>query len=669
MPTELRRAFLAISGVVVVAALIWASIFESLPPADFSLQNESDVKTLDPARAEGSVEGRLLGTIFEGLLRSLPDGPVDPETGLQPMSPQPGMAESFTVSDDGTEYVFKMREDAKWSDGSPVTSHDFAYSWQRVLHPEVLSQYYYHLHHLPYAQAYNEATVEVGDRVEVELFDRVGPDGVQESPDGESNGQPYPRGTIEYGVVEKIDKETEPTFAEKLPEDPGDAKTEQERRDGITSDWKERWVYHVRLTPEDASGNVNWDADGPVKTYSVSTESPLLTASTQRCHWVLVALGKLKVMETPDDRTFIVHLRNRVPYFANVVAFYTLFPVNKQCVEAHGAPLWTKTENIVTNGPYKVAFRRLRERVRVVKNEHYYGVDDVALETVDFMSVEKSTTAMNMYETGQIQWVTDPPVTLLNVLRKREDYRGAPYLSVYFYRFNVNEAPMNDVRVRRAIAMAINRKQIVEKVTRGGQTPAFTIVPPGLAGYKSAVPFEYDIDEAKRLLADAGYPGGRGMPKITVLYNTSEQHRDVAEVVQQQLRNTLNIPIALENMEWGTYLDKVSKEDYQIARAGWIADYPDPNTFLDMWITGGPQNNTGWSNPDYDRLIEDAGKESDPTKRFEMLRRAEQYLIDEMPVIPFYFYVSPNMVKTNILGFGATAEDRHPIHLLKYKDE
>ena len=661
MPPIIRRAMLVITLIVVAIALVWASFFETLPPADFSFQNRADAKTLDPARAEGNVESNLIFALFEGLLRMLPEGEPDPVTGLQPMSAQPGMAESYEVSEDNQRYTFHLRKDARWTDGSPVTSHDFAFSWQRMLHPDVLCQYTYHLYSLPYAQAYNEGTVDVGDKVEVELWDRPG-----DAPD-RADDQPFPRGTIRYGVIQRIDKEPKPEFPEPLPESPEEKKAENIRRDKILADWRERWVYHVRVIKEDDSGRVDWDADGEIEKFCVNLASAVADESTVRCHWVLVAFGKLDVLETPDDHTFIVNLRDPIPYFPNVVAFYPMFPVNRKCIETHGAPMWTKAENIVTNGPFKLQFRLLRDRLRLVRNEDYHDVNPDGFKTVDFMSVEKNTTAMNMYETGQLQWITDPPLILLDVLKKRKDFHVAPMLTVYFYRFNVNVAPLNDVRVRRAIAMAIDREEIVNEVTRGGQQSAFTIVPPGIAGYQSAEGFKHDVQAAQELLAEAGYPGGRGMPKITLLYNTSESHRDIAEVIQQQLRNTLNIPIALENMEWGSYLDKVTKQDYQIARAGWIADYPDPNTFLDMWVTDGPQNNTGWSNQEFDQLIAAAARERDPEKRMRIFQEAEAIFVAELPVIPIYFYTSLNAVDPRVENFFPTPQDVHPLHLMQYK--
>lgn len=651
MAPEVRRAFLIAAAITVLISLTWASFFESIPPAEFSLQSGSDPKTLDPARATGNIEGRLLYELFEGLLQMLPEGEPDPETGLQAMTPQPGMAASFELSADKRRYTFHLRDDLRWSDGSPVTSHDFAWSWQRLLHPATACEYTFHLYGVPFAKQYNQAAVEIGDRVEVELWDRPG-----ESVNSKANFQHFPRGTVLYGTLREIRKPTEPTDQEKKANKDADL------------DWKEQWVYLVDVVKPKADGKIDWDASPTPMTFATDLKSTVADEKTQRIHAVLVAFDKLGGLETPDDKTFVVNLSDPIPYFPNIVAFYPLFPVNRKCVETHGSPMWTSVENIVTNGPYKLQMRRLRDRLRLVKNEDYYAADSVSLKTIDFLSLEGQNTALNMYETGQIQWVTQPPETVIEELKDRDDFYNAPQLSTYFYRLNVKRPPLDNVLVRRAIAMAIDRAEIVEEVTKVGQIPAFTIVPPGLAGYESAEGFKENIAEARKLLVEAGYPGGRGIPKLTILYNTQEAHRSIAEVIQQQLQNNLNISIDLQNMEWGSFLDKVQQTDYQIARAGWIADYPDPNTFLDLWVTGGPQNNTNWSNADFDKLIEDAAKEGDPKKRLEILTQAEQIFVSELPAIPIYFYTSINIVKPSIKGFFPSAQDLHPLQLLRYDD-
>ncbi len=638
------------SGLAAIAAVIWAARMDHIPPADFALQNGTDPSTIDPHRATGQPESRIIFELFEGLLRMLPEGPLDEETGLQPLTPQPGMAESWDISEDGLTYTFHLRDGIKWTDGTPVTATDFAWSWQRMLHPATACEYAYLVNELVLAEKYNKSIVEIGDQVEVELWDRRG-----ETPTGDANIQHFPRGTMKYGKLREIIKPDRPG----LPEDASDQQREQ-----AELDWQESWVYVVDVVPQ--AGAIQWD--GPVTPQKFTSSSAVASkqADVQRVHHVLVDFEHFGGAQVIDEKTLQVRLKNTVPYFLNLVAYYPLFPINRGCLERHGSPLWTKAENIVSNGPFKLAFRRLRDRVRVEKNMDYHGKDRGTFRTVDFVSLESQNTAMNMYETGQLQWVWDLPSSVMEELKGRDDYHSGPKLSVYFYKLNHEVPPLDDIRVRQAISMAIDREQIVTQVTKAGEQPAFSVVPPGLAGYKSVEGLRGDVKRARELLAEAGYPGGRGFPKMSLMYNTSERHRPIAEVIQQQLQNNLNIKLEMKNMEWGSFVETVQQEKYEMARYGWVGDYPDPNTFLDLWVSDNPQSNTNWSNKEYDRLIRAASGELVPEKRMELLRQAETILANELPVVPIFFYTSAEMAKTNVVGFAPSAQDLHPLSILRY---
>ncbi|WP_200836536.1 peptide ABC transporter substrate-binding protein [Roseiconus lacunae] len=655
MAPEVRRGFVVVAALVAIVAVIWAARLDSVPPAEFSLQNGTDPKTLDPHRATGQPESRIVFELFEGLLRMLPEGERDPENGLQPLAPKPAMAESWDVSEDGKTYTFHLRDGIRWSDGTPITAHDFAWSWHRMLHPATACEYGYLISEVRLASEYHNAIVNVGDRVEVELWDRPG-----ETPQGDAAIKHFPRGSMKYGVLREIIKPPRP----ELPDD-----ASEDDQENAELDWQESWVYVVDVVPMGSDDRPDWDHEPTRERFAASPETVRGDRTITRAHGVMVDFRHEGGAQAIDDRTFVVHLNNSVPYFLNLVAYYPLFPVNQACVETYGAQLWTKAENIVTNGPYRLKFRRLRDRVRVEKNPDYWDADRVGMNTIDFISLESQNTALNMYVTGQLQWINDLPTSVLEELRKRDDFHSAPKLSIYFYKLNHDIPPLDDIRVRQAISMAIDRRQIVEEVTKAGQQPAFSVVPPGLAGYKGVKGLQEDVEKAKTLLAEAGFPGGRGFPKLTLLYNTSETHRPIAEVIQQQLQNNLNIKIELQNMEWGSFTETVQLENYQMARYGWVGDYPDPNTFLDMWVTGNPQSNTNWSNPEYDRLIVESGTEQDPAKRLELLRKAEEILATELPVIPIYFYTSAEMCKPNVIGFAPTAQDLHPLSTLRYADE
>ena len=240
MPPEIRRAFLIVAGVAALIMIVWAARFEPFPPAEFSYQSGTDPKTLDPHRATGVPESKIIFNVFAGLLQALPDGEPDPETGVQPMSAQPSIAKSYSVSEDGKTYTFQLRDDAVWSDGVPITSQDFRWTWTRMLHPETLCQYAFQLYPLPHAKAYNLGIVHVGDRVEVEQWDR--PD---DREDGDADIQNFPRGTMVYGNLAEIRKPPEPSYR---------ATMSDEDREKAKATWKEDWVYVVDVCRVDEDG-------------------------------------------------------------------------------------------------------------------------------------------------------------------------------------------------------------------------------------------------------------------------------------------------------------------------------------------------------------------------------------------------------------------------------
>ncbi len=664
----LRTLFPYIAGAAALALLVWALTFAKLPPADLTFVNGEEVRTVDPAKATGQPEGRILDAIFEGLLRTMPDGEPDAD-GLVPMKPDFAAAERYEISDDLLTYTFYIRENARWSNGDPVTAHDFHWSWRRTLHPETATEYGDQLtSYVAGTEKYNDySRLEEGDRVEVELRDRPGPR-LRPDPDQLQN---FPQGTLKHGLLRGIVKPPEPKFAETAA---------QRERDAARSLWESRWIYLVELKPRQGK-TIDWDAPGTVAAFcrgmpsqfprgwdwrGPAAEFGFTSGEPTRCHQVLYDWDSAVGVKVIDDRTLAVTLKHPTPYLPWLVAFYPLYPVNRRCVEDYGSPDWTKAENIVTNGPYTIEMRRLRDRLRLKWNEHHWDAANVELKVVDALAAKGETTYLNLYTDGQADWITDVPNAIIGDLQKRKDFYAAPGLITYFYRLNTRRPPLNDPRVRQALNLAIDKRTICDQVVRGGQKPARSICPPGMQGYHSPHCGEYNPAEAANLLAAAGFPGGKGFPRLEILFNTHERHQEIAEVIQQQWKDALGIDVALINMEWGTYLDTVHKENFSIARAGWVGDYPDPNTFLDMFVTEGPNNNTNWSNSRYDKIIlELAPRERDAEKRAELLHEAEQILMDELPIIPIYFDVSRNMVHEDIEGWFPTLQDTHPIFLLK----
>jgi oligopeptide transport system substrate-binding protein len=658
MNRTVRNAFPYLASGLLLAALGWAISFGTLPPADFTFDNNTEIQTVDPAKATGQPEGRVIDGLFEGLLRSRPDAATlaTAKTGeIVPLTPQPAAAESFTVSEDLKTYTFQMRPTAKWSDGSPVTADDFVFSWQRMLHPETASQYAYQLHYIQGTEAYNSGTVAEGNAVEVELADRL------------DRFQLYPRGTIVRGTLKQIIKPEAPAGMEKLPE---------KQRAKVEEDWKATWIYVVdvgsvepskKLTPAEAEKQSR-ELQGTISVAGNPKKlAPELKGTVLETLRVLPDFQATVGLKAPNPQTLVIQLNNPTPYFPELLAFYPLYPVQRKCVETHGVPRWTKSQNIVSNGPYRLQFRHIRDRMRLVKNEHYWDSERVSLKTIDILAIKKDTTALNMFLNGQIDWATNVPSPMIPAIREKlpDQFIAEPMLTVYFYRLNTKKPPLDNKLVRQALAYAVDRHQITEYVTKAGELPATSYVPPGMRGYTSPVGPSFQPDKAKQLLAEAGYPGGKGLPKLEILYNSQGSHQEIAEVIQQQWREVLGIQVELRNLEWGVYLDSVHRQDYVVARAGWIGDYPDPNTFLDMFLTDGPNNNTGWSHAEYDQLIRQAAEERDAENRLALLKQAETIFLDELPIIPFHFSVSKNLVRPGVKGFFRNIQDIHPLTFLQ----
>jgi oligopeptide transport system substrate-binding protein len=244
-----------------------------------------------------------------------------------------------------------------------------------------------------------------------------------------------------------------------------------------------------------------------------------------------------------------------------------------------------------------------------------------------------------------------------------------PYMGTYYYLINTTKKPFDDPRIRKALAMSIDRRQIVEKVTKGGQIPAYAFTPPNTMGFtpKSAIP--YDIEGARKLLAKAGYPDGKAFPETELIYNTNEGHQKIAVAIQQMWKNALNINITLLNQDWKVFLDNQRTLNFVVSRASWIGDYPDPNTFMDMWVTGGGNNHTGWSNKAYDDLIAKAAEAIDQKERYDYFQQAEKILADEVPIIPIYTYTRDYLIRPEVKGWYPNILDHHPYQYIYLEEK
>jgi oligopeptide transport system substrate-binding protein len=324
---------------------------------------------------------------------------------------------------------------------------------------------------------------------------------------------------------------------------------------------------------------------------------------------------------------------------------------------------WTRPENMVCNGAFILKKWRLNDVIVVTRNTNYWDAEKVRLREVRFYPIESQDTEERAFRSGQLHVTYDMPLPKIPAYHENAAalLRIDPYLGTYFYRVNVTKPELKDVRVRRALAMAIDRDALVRDVTRGGEVPAHSFVPPGAAGFHGSAAVPSDIPAAKKLFAEAGYPDGKGFPKLEIHYNTLEKHKIIAEAIQEMWRKNLGIDVHLINQEWKVYTDTQRRLDYQIGRYGWIGDYVDPNSFMDLMVTGGGNNQTGYSNPEYDRLVHEAACTIDQKRRYVYFDEAEKILMNDLPVLPIFFYTKPFLIRPSVHGWNPTILDHHPL--------
>ncbi|KGE03116.1 peptide ABC transporter substrate-binding protein [Pseudohaliea rubra] len=488
--------------------------------------NGSEPQGLDPHVVTGVPENHLIRALFEGLAVK------NPHT----LEPEPGVAESWNVSEDGRVVTFHLRADARWSNGDPVTAEQYVWSWRRALHPEMGNLYAYMLYPVKNAEAF--ATGKLAD------FGEVG-------------------------------------------------------------------------------------------------------------------------VKALDPRTLEVTLTEPTPYFIQLMDHYSTFAVHPETILAHGEMTdrftrWTRVDNIVSNGPFELAEWKLNRRIRMTKSETYWDKGRVRLNGVVFYPTENEVSEERMFRAGALHYTQSLPLNKIPIYQAREDspYVQAAYLGTYFYLVNTERPPLDDVRVRKALSMAVDRETLSQTVMQGSVVPAYSITPPGTLGYEPPRVFDHDPEAARRLLAEAGYPNGEGWPAVELIYNTQEAHRKIAVAVQQMWKDVLNIEITIANQEWKVYLDSVSTMNFDIARRGWIGDYVDPNNFLDLYLSGGGNNNTGFANPVYDDLIQNrAPRAKSREERYRLFREAEAMLMEQMPIIPIYTYTSRHLIHLSVRGMPANLMD------------
>lgn len=496
------------------------------------IANQTEPQDLDPHIVTGVPEFHIMEALFEGLVIAEP----------KELQPVPGVARSWDLAADGLTWTFHLRNDAVWSNGDRVTAGDFRFSYQRILSPNLGSEYAYMHFCIEGAEAYNKGTITD--------FSKVGVDAL-------------------------------------------------------------------------------------------------------------------------DDTTLVMRLCRPTPYFLSLLAHHSFFPVHPATILKFGkidtrGTVWTRPENFTGNGPFRLAAWEINRIIAVKKSETYWDRSSVRLREIDFFPIDNQQTEERSFRTGGVHVTANLAPGKIEWYRanRPEALRTDPYLGTYFYVVNVTKPPLDDPAVRRALSLAVDRAAIVRHILKGGQPPATCYTPPGTGGYHADSAVRFDTTEAKRLLAKAGYgPGGRSFPAVELLYNTSETHHTVAQAVQQMWKRHLGIEVTLVNQEWKVYLASKQRGRFGIARMGWIGDYNDPMTFLDMWVKDGGNNNSGWSHTRYDSLIAVAAATSDREARFAAFREAEALLLDEMPIVPVYFYTNVYLLHPAVKGWDPNLLN---IHNYKY---
>ena len=487
----------------------------------------TEPEALDPHIVTGVTEHYVLLSLLEGLVTR------NPAT----LAIEPGVASSWTLSEDGLRYTFQLDANARWSNGDQVTANDFLFAFERILSPALGAPYAYMLHSMRGAKAFNSG--------EFKDFSKVG----------------------------------------------------------------------------------------------ASASDPL---------------------------TLVIELNSPTPYFLGLLTHYTWWPVHPPTVLKHGSMTdrisdWTKPQHFVGNGPFALKSWRLNAGIEVTKNQHYRDARNVRLNGIHFLPIEGDAEE-RAFRAGHIHLSSTIPTHRIEWYQTHaaNNMRFDTYLGTYYYAVNTEHGPLADARVRKALAYAINREALTEHILGAGQKPAHHFTPPDTGGYSATARFPYDPQQARQLLAEAGFPKGVGFPKFELLYNTSESHRSIALAIQQMWKRELGIEITLYNQEWKVYLASRKAKDFDIVRAAWIGDYDDANTFLELATGGSGNNHSGWSQPQYDALIAQAAVEPDPAVRFEYFQQAEAILLDEMPFIPIYFYVRSLLINESVQGWHPNVLDYHP---------
>ncbi len=521
-----RLAILLAVLVSLSAAVLPAAMAEPAQEIVFALHNEPD--GIDPGVTNNSFASPFLANCFEGLVT------YDTANG----SLIGGNAASWTISEDGTVYTFTLRDGLKWSDGSPLTSADYLYSFKRVLTPATTAQYV-----------------------------------------------------------------------------------------GMLTD------------------------------YIVGAEEYYSGAGNEE------TLG----IKAPDDKTFVLTLKSPTPFYIDILTMWTFSPVQKATVEANGDRWTASPQTYVCNGPFMVSEMNMGESVVLAKNPHYHDAGSVKLEKITFRYIADRSTALLAYESDEIDGSRGfPAPDYARLMMEGAGIVSVPSYGTVFYDFNCAKAPFDNVLVRKAFNLAIDRLSLIEDVAQIPAQPAYSFIAPGYV--VNGVEFTQgrstfglsptaDVEGARAALADAGYPDGAGFPEVTLSYYTSDAVKKIVEALAEMLQANLNIKINIATEEWSIYYPNVQAGNFDLCAMGWSADYLHPMTFLPLLKTGDVNNLPKYSNPDYDALVEQAQKETDAAAALLIMQEADNVASSEYPVLNLYYKANMMLMKDRVQGYYLNPSD------------
>ena len=565
--------------------------------------NGDEPESLDPAVSSGQPEARIYLALHEGLVE------YDPRT----LDPIPALAESWDSNNDSSEFVFHLRKNARWSNGDPITAGDFVFSVRRALSPELASRSAYLAYYIRYSQAYNEGAVFIKDPQTNEFL-------LEKELATQDHGQESTLALSQRSL--------------------GSGESEYQSTGGEAKPHPDTPFHQFMHSP----ARLTLPGSEKARDKLLAANSRLRAAVAGK-EFIPVKAEDIGV-EAVDEYTVRISLSQPAPYFIGLLA-YQLFRVTPRKIIEQYQDQWTDPSHIVTSGAFKVKSWLPYSKLVVERNPMYWDAANVRLEEIHFYPSNDNPTSMNLYKVGEADAVLNHtvPNAWLDVVRPKKDYMDGAEAAITYILMNVTKPPMNDLRVRRAFNMAIDKVNYSKSRTVTKPLVAFT--PEGIfSGYPQPKGDGYDPEQARKLLAEAGYPvtnkpgGGyecKTFPadQVEFVFNTVSSNKTMAEFMQAQWKQTLGITVPLRSMEFKTYMNARSKLEYKGFAIGiWGADYMDPFTFLGLFSTAGGDNGSGWFDPKYVALLDEANRTADKQKRYELLAKAEKYMLDNQPVIP-----------------------------------